>query len=347
MLVLKHAALSDVGRNRELNEDNYLVKDNIFAVADGMGGHLAGEVASNIALKSVARNLKKIKPAAEQIKKAFKIAHEQIIKQAKHNINQRGMGTTLTLATFVGNNLWLGHIGDSRAYLFRQGKLSQLTEDHTLVARLVKEGKISAQAARSHPKQHVITRAIGGQEELDTDISSIKIKKGDRLLLCTDGLTTMLDDKEIANTVSVLDRNEAAKLLVNKANTKGGYDNITVIIVDILEADKRKREFPVRRWLTFMFITLVVLALTLKFFLFGLQKVYFIGPHRQRVAIFQGLPATIMGYSLFKLSKSTDLPLKELPDYYRRRIEKGIVVGGLANTKATLKDIESFKESDK
>lgn len=346
MLIFKHAALSDVGRNRELNEDNYLVKDVIFAVADGMGGHLAGEIASNIALKSVARNLKRLRPPAEQIKKAFKVAHGQIIKQAKYNIKQRGMGTTMTLAAVVGKNLWLGHVGDSRAYLYRQGKLSQLTEDHTLVARLVKDGKISAQDARTHPKQHVITKAIGGQEDLEADVFSIKIKKDDRLLLCTDGLTTMLDDKEIESMVSVVDRQEAAKLLVDKANEKGGYDNITVIVVDVLEADKQKVELPVRRWLAFVFLTLFVLGLAFKLFLFGLQRVYFIGSHRQKVAIFQGLPATIWGYSLFKLSKSTDLPLKELPDYYRRRIEKGIVVGGIGSTESTLKDIKSFRESD-
>jgi len=344
MLIFKHAALSDVGRNRELNEDNYLVKGSIFAVADGMGGHLAGEVASNIALKSVARNLKKIRPPAAQISKAFQIAHEQIIKQAKHNTNQRGMGTTLTLAAIVGKNLWFGHVGDSRAYLYRQGKLSQLTEDHTLVARLVKEGKISAQDARTHPKQHVITRAIGGQEELEADVFSIKIQRGDRLLLCTDGLTTMLDDKEIESIISLVNGQEAARLLVDKANKKGGYDNITVIVVDILEADKQRGELPVRRWLVFLFLTLFVLGTALKLFLFGLQSVYFIGPHRQKVAIFQGLPATIWGHSLFKLSKSTDLSLKELPNYYRRRIEKGIVVGGMAKTEATLKDIESLKE---
>lgn len=344
MYNLNYTARTDVGRNRDINEDSYLAKDNIFAVADGMGGHLAGEVASDIALNAVQRNLKKINDPPEQIKHAFKIANSRVINYAKRNIGHYGMGTTLTLALLNGEDLWIGHIGDSRAYLFSKGKLKQITEDHSLVAHLVKQGEINAQEADHHPKRHVITKAIGSQPAIDPDIFSIKIGKGDRLLLCTDGLTTMLEDGEILTVINNPDPSEAAKELVARANTRGGHDNITVVIADIGEPRAATETGSKKRRLPLLFLTgLIVVILLFKGALYGVKRVYFLGLYRQKVAIYRGLPVRIWGHSFYKLAEPTDIPLKKLPNYYRQRIKHGIVVGGLTKTRATLKDIASLK----
>lgn len=338
------AAESDVGQNRDLNEDAYLTAGNVFAVADGMGGHQAGEIASELALKTALRNLKKDLPPGDRIKQAFNIANNQVINRANRNAGQFGMGTTLTLALIEDGDLWIGHIGDSRAYLFSRGELTQVTEDHTLVAHLVKEGEIDIAEAGNHPKRHVITKAIGSQPMVDPDVFPVKIGPGDRLLLCSDGLTTMLDDSEIASVVAVRDPQEAASELVSRANAKGGHDNITVVVVDIDGAGGPQNAKPARKRRPLIILSALLAAL-LFFELASLEmrRVYFLGEYRQKVAIYQGLPVKIGGYSFYRLNQQTGISIKRLPNYYRQRINAGIVVVGLEKTKAALKDIATLE----
>ncbi len=232
---MRYAALSDIGRAREINEDAYLANDEIFAVADGLGGHQSGEIASSLAIKTLleAKNeLSEADPQALLIKCFEKVA-ATLYQSAILNPEQFGMGTTLTCALISDKKVCIAHVGDSRAYLLRKGGLKKLTEDHTLVAELVKEGRLSEEDALTHPQRNILTKALGVDLKVEPDIASFELKPGDRLLLCTDGLTTMLRDKNIEEILNEnLAPEETCHRLVELANAKGGWDNITVIVVE-------------------------------------------------------------------------------------------------------------------
>lgn len=232
---MKYFALSDVGKKRNLNEDNYVADGAIFAVADGMGGHRAGEVASAMALEALLFGLSTRskdsldKKLIEAIKRANKKVYDMAVKDTSH----RGMGTTLTVAVPEEDKLYVGHVGDSRLYLFRDGKLKQLTEDHSLVAQMVASGHLKPEEAEAHPQKSIIARAIGSEKDVKIDTLVQDILPKDRFLLCTDGLTGMLTDDEITGVL--MDKpglEEAAKELLNWANDRGGNDNITLILFE-------------------------------------------------------------------------------------------------------------------
>lgn len=340
----RFAARSDVGRNRDLNEDGFLAQKNAFAVADGMGGHQAGEIASDLALKIALRCINKDGSPAERIRQAFNIANRQIIRRANRNVGQYGMGTTLTLALITGRTLWIGHIGDSRAYLYNRGKLKQLTEDHTLVARLLKEGEIDVADANDHPKRHVITKAIGSHQIAEPDIFSLKINLGDRLLLCTDGLTSMLNDEEISAVIGIPNLDEAAGELVARANAKGGYDNVTVVVVDIDRYSDDAVSKPWwRRWRLRVAVLLSIITLSVLAVLWAMNNVHFLGKYRQKVAVYRGLPVEVGDYKFYRLVRESNISVDKLPNYYRQRVNAGIIVGSRKRADMTLKDIESFE----
>lgn len=226
-------ASSDIGQVREGNEDAYLVVDPLFAVADGMGGHRGGEVASNLALDTV-RTLFEGREGSltEQVEQANRAVFER--SQSDREVS--GMGTTLTAALVQGARVRFAHVGDSRAYLFRDGELHLLTEDHTLVHRMVQEGEITAEEAETHPHRSILTRALGVDGVVQVDESVVEVRSGDRLLLCTDGLTGMVGDGDIGEVLAVTaDPQEAVDRLVVAANRAGGVDNITAVIVDFHE----------------------------------------------------------------------------------------------------------------
>jgi protein phosphatase len=223
---------------REGNEDSFLASGSLAAVADGMGGHLAGEVASAAATDEL-RSLEDGAPwrgersAGEALKWAVMEANRRIREMAAGDKSLEGMGTTITALLSDGDVIHLAHVGDSRAYLLRKGELSQLTEDHTLVQELVKQGKLRPEDAKRHPQGSIITRALGVDADVQVDTATFKIVAGDRLLLCTDGLTGVVDQATIRNVLlRVRDPQQASERLVRLANEQGGPDNITVVVLD-------------------------------------------------------------------------------------------------------------------
>jgi protein phosphatase len=227
------ATATHVGLLRDGNEDSMYPEAGgtgpgpfIAAVADGMGGHAAGEVASSIALEaSVA--------ASGTPQERVAAANAAVVQAVIDSPDLAGMGTTLTFAEFAEGRVAIGHVGDSRAYLFRDGDLSQVTTDHSLVAELLAAGRIKPEDVRTHPQRNLVTRVIGMTQNVEVDVESRDLVPGDRVLLCSDGLTTMITDEAIA---TILEEHAAPEecvwALVESANAAGGYDNITVVVVD-------------------------------------------------------------------------------------------------------------------
>jgi protein phosphatase len=228
---LSVGAASDIGQVREGNEDSFLLMDPLFAVADGMGGHRGGEVASELALGTI-ESLFTAREGSlvEQVEQANRMVFER--SQTDRNVS--GMGTTLTAALVEGARVRLAHVGDSRAYLFRDGRLHLLTEDHTLVHRMVAEGEITEAQAETHPHRSILTRALGVDAAVQVDEQVVDVRPGDRVLLCTDGLTGMLHDGQIESVLETTpDPQEAVERLVREANRAGGVDNITAVLLDV------------------------------------------------------------------------------------------------------------------
>lgn len=228
--------LTDTGRRRRRNEDAYVVQPPLFAVADGMGGAQAGQLASRIAVEAMSAHADGA--GEERVTALIQEANRRVYERSSEDASASGMGTTITAALVADDgSVAIGHVGDSRAYLLRGAQLDQLTEDHSLVAELVRTGKLSAEEAETHPQRSVITRALGTDPAVDVDTFTVDARAGDLFLLCSDGLTTMVDDDEILRTIEEhrLDLDTAAKMLVRKANKGGGEDNITVVAFEIAD----------------------------------------------------------------------------------------------------------------
>jgi protein phosphatase len=226
-------ARTDVGRGRPDNEDRLLVDParGLYAVADGMGGHRAGEVASATAIETLQSAFSDVQALDE----AVEAANAAVFAKAAADAALRGMGTTLTAIALQDRTAFLGHVGDSRAYLMRDGAVTQVTDDHSLVEQLVREGRLSPEEAQNHPQRAIITRALGIDAQVEVDTYRVDLHPGDRLLICSDGLTNMLSDDTIAGTLRRhADPQQAADTLVDMANQAGGDDNITVVILDAL-----------------------------------------------------------------------------------------------------------------
>jgi PPM family protein phosphatase len=228
---------SDAGRKRRRNEDAFVVAPPLFAVADGMGGAQAGEVAARLATAAFHEYHEADELEAEQrVAAIIQEANRRIYERARADTEASGMGTTVTAALLEGSRIVIGHVGDSRAYRLREGRLEQLTDDHSLVADLVRGGRISPEEADIHPQRSVITRALGTDPEVDIDSLAVDARPGDVYLLCSDGLTTMVTDQEILDIVGRAKSLEhAGKDLVKAANRRGGEDNITVVLFAVEE----------------------------------------------------------------------------------------------------------------
>ncbi|CCQ96060.1 Serine/threonine phosphatase stp [[Clostridium] ultunense Esp] len=235
---------TDIGRIRDINQDAYYISSHkehpLFIIADGMGGHKAGEIASRMAVEIISSRLEKDLKRLElddsgikdKIVCSISKANEKIYRKALEEEKFSGMGTTVTLAYKNNEKIFIGHVGDSRAYLFRKGVLSQITKDHSLVEELIRNGSISKEEAKLHPQRNIITRAVGTSKEIESDLIVQENNKGDILLLCTDGLTNMLMDEEIKEYLLVNeDMQKVCDELVKLSNDKGGYDNITVLAI--------------------------------------------------------------------------------------------------------------------
>jgi PPM family protein phosphatase len=235
---LSSFAGTDVGRARSGNEDSYFCGRTVFAVADGLGGHQGGEVASAAAVEPLAaldgREFADPAEAAEALTAAIREANAAILDQAASDPGLWGMGTTVTAAALAGErHLQLAHVGDSRAYLLRDGSLEQLTTDHTVVAELVRRGRLTPAQAAIHPERSILTRAVGLDPRVPVDTPDpLELQDGDQVLLCSDGLTEPVDDDQIAQLLSAEpDGNAACQALIDAANAAGGPDNITVVLL--------------------------------------------------------------------------------------------------------------------
>ena len=235
MNLRQRAVVTDPGRRRRRNEDAYVVQPPLFAVADGMGGAQAGEIAARIAASVLRDSSGESGEAA--IVALIQEANRRVYEAAATDETQAGMGTTVTAAVVEEDAVRIGHVGDSRAYRIRDGKLEQLTDDHSLVAELVRSGKLSPEEADVHPQRSVITRVLGTDPDVDVDTFAVEAQEGDIFMLCSDGLTSMVDDKAILGLVEGRRGNldKAARALVDAANKGGGEDNITVILFEVGE----------------------------------------------------------------------------------------------------------------
>jgi PPM family protein phosphatase len=229
-------AVTDPGRTRRHNEDSYVIDPPLFAIADGMGGAQAGEVASRLATAALEERGAD-GGGEERIAALIQEANRRVYDRSSKDPNTSGMGTTITVALVEGDRVAFGHVGDSRAYLIRAERMEQLTEDHSLVNELLKTGKLSREEAESHPQRSVITRALGTDPDVDVDTFSVAAENGDLFLLCSDGLTDMVSEESI---LDVVERNRgdidgALRALVKAANRGGGQDNITVVAFEIAD----------------------------------------------------------------------------------------------------------------
>ena len=240
---MKVFSATDVGRNREMNQDYVFVSaspmgnlPNLFVVADGMGGHNAGDYASSHAVETLVgeiiadQNINAIKI----IRHAVEAANTEILARARENISYYGMGTTLVLSTIVGHYIYVANVGDSRLYLIRD-QIRQVTVDHSLVQEMVFSGEIMREEMRSHPEKNVITRAIGAEDLVEIDFFDVEIRPGDYILMCSDGLTNMVEDQRIEDLVHTQGRTleEKGQSLIDEANANGGKDNIAVILIEL------------------------------------------------------------------------------------------------------------------
>jgi len=251
---IKACGLSDVGLTRAHNEDYFEVdpRHRLFVVADGMGGHSHGEVAAQIAVQAIHDFIEKtddrdttwpsvtdsrLKRHSNLLKMAVRLAHDRVMGAIREDGSLSGMGTTVVGLLLEGTTAAVAHVGDSRVYRLRDGRLDQLTQDHTWVHEQVMAGFLSKEQARSHPLKNVVTRALGGESDVVVDVREVEVQPGDLYLLCSDGLTSMLGDADIRERLaSGRDLHEICRTLINDSNARGGIDNVTVVLLSI-EAD--------------------------------------------------------------------------------------------------------------
>ena len=239
--MLKTFSITDIGKKRKLNQDYVYTSErpvgnlpNVFIVADGMGGHNAGDYASKFTVETIVGEIVNLpeKNPEQILKKAIEVANDKVLRMANENPDLEGMGTTVVAATCIGEELHVANVGDSRLYVIGE-KITQLTRDHSLVEEMIRMGGIDRATARNHPDKNIITRAIGAEESIDIDFFHVGLSKGDIVLMCSDGLTNMLEDEEIRMILNgQRDIVEKAEQLVKAANNNGGKDNIAVVLIE-------------------------------------------------------------------------------------------------------------------
>jgi serine/threonine protein phosphatase PrpC len=365
---LRAGATTDTGLFRERNEDAYLAEDPLFAVADGLGGHLGGEVASRVALErlsEVARGDGPEDGIPERLRTGMHEANRAVHDRASKDRRLTGMGTTLTAVIAGKDRIFLAHVGDSRAYLFRGGDLRLLTEDHTLVQRMVREGRLTPEQAEIHPQRSVLTRALGIDDQLEVDQTTLETAAGDRLLLCSDGLTGMVEDEEILKILSAHNDPQAASdALVEAANAAGGQDNITTIVLDVLDAEPPpplqpadaeartgavartapppRRRVPTPRLLFRFGVLLLVIAGLVAGLRLYVDRQWFVGVNEGNVALFRGVPTKVLGLELASLVQETRISADTATQLQTwRQLEDGITAGSESEARAILAQIEA------
>lgn len=358
---------TDVGRVRQRNEDSYLLEEPIYAVADGMGGHIAGDVASATAVDVISDGIRSGRPKdGSALADLVGRANAAIWEKARSDPALRGMGTTCTLVMIDGDVAHIAHVGDSRAYLLRDGSLRQLTEDHTLVERMVREGRLSAEEAATHPQRSIITRTLGVEARVQVDVLEEQLQPGDRILITSDGLTSMVDGGEIAAVLGDGDDPQrAADRLVEMANAAGGEDNVTVLVLHVHEdgapgpprpaparsdtrpgADRQVEETPSpRRWVRPVVWGLAVLVVVagggVAAARWALSNSWFVGLSPDGVVtIYQGIPEEIAGWSFADVERETGIAEEDVPESFLDDLEEGRKVASLEEAEVYVANIE-------
>ena len=355
----RSTSITDTGRRRRHNEDAYVCEPPLFAVADGMGGAQAGELASSLAAAALRDDTANREGGERRVDELIQEANRRVYQRQSQDASASGMGTTMTVALVEDGRVVIGHVGDSRAYLIRDRELEQLTEDHSLVAELVRSGKLSPEEAEDHPQRSVITRALGTDPDVDVDTFSVEAKPGDLFMLCSDGLSSMVDDETILGEIerNRPDLSAAAKALVRAANKGGGEDNITVIFFEIadaadthertltlppLEADEEdtldeldrvpaiatgdgrptQRQRGRRRGPLLAALALIVLVGASGVVVWGLWRSHFVGAEQDgHVAVYQGVPWNIVGnVRLYRTVYVSPLLASQLSEPERRKL---------------------------
>lgn len=361
--VATHSERTDVGRQRQANEDSYLARSPLFVVADGMGGAQAGEVASLTAVQAFQSGLPAGPPEAG-LETLIELANRTIHEQAHADSSLAGMGTTITAAVVDAekDEVAVAHVGDSRAYRLRDGILQRLTKDHSLVEEMRRRGQITEKQAEDHPQRSIITRALGPEPEVQVDVQTVAADPGDIFMLCSDGLTTMLDDERIRDLINGATSLEAAtRALIDEANRAGGRDNITVVLFQTEDprhplatsgrpgrgpARRRGDEHPRprrrRRIVTRLSIGVAILALLVAGLYVGSRQVWFLSTDQAgRVALYRGLPYELpFGIDLYSLRYSSPIQTSSL-DRQRQRSVNGNTLRSRDDATDLIEDIES------
>lgn len=321
-------ARSDVGLVRGHNEDSFLLQAPLFVVSDGMGGHAAGEVASSIAVETIGR---RAPGTADDVLlgAAVEAANDAVIHAAEQGIGKPGMGCTATAVLFERNRMAVAHVGDSRAYVLHHGTLVRVTHDHSYVEELVDSGQITADEARTHPSRSIITRALGSDPDMYADHFTLEVTDGDRVILCSDGLSSMIPDSEIeALAVSSATPQQAADNLVAAALTAGGSDNVTVVVVDVLDdgvAEAQRRRL-LRRALSVTGVIVAVLAAVVASALVFVRSEWYLGVNGTTVGLYRGLNGEVLGIPLSELVGTSAVELADLPTSVQDQLRAGIRV---------------------
>lgn len=324
---------TDIGYVRDHNEDSLIIIPPLFAVADGMGGHEAGEIASEITVNTLAE----LAPShldAEGLTAAVEAANYNVMKAPRQGIGRDGMGTTLTAAMLEGERLLIAQVGDSRAYLLHKGHLQQITRDHSLMADLIEAGHITPEEARVHPNRSVITRAIGSDIHMRPDIYELNVDAGDRILLCSDGLSSMISNNAIESIMRrQSDAQHCADELVTAALENGGADNVTVVVADVpgfSEVREKKRAHKSRVFYIGLAIALVAVIFTAGFggYAFISNSAYLI-EENGKVSVYRGTPDDFMGIKLSTLDHTTNVDVDKLQPGVANRIKEGMSVSSI------------------
>jgi serine/threonine protein phosphatase PrpC len=345
------ATATDIGLVRQGNEDAAMAKPPVFAVADGMGGALAGEIASGMAIEALELYAAGTDTQAQDPTALLATVNEEIFNRGTSDAGRTGMGTTITAAVLTDGGVDLYHVGDSRAYRLRGGSLEQLTEDHSLVGEMVRRGEITEEAALVHPQRSIITRALGVEPTVESDSYHVDLEPGDLFLLCSDGLFSMVAPEAIKKIIAGSGSlNEAATGLITAANDGGGADNVTVVLFSPdgsmpagnVTADEAANLQPDteggagaqgdasghhagdrpwwRGWRALAAGGVVIVVLLAASTWYMTQKIYYLGVNDGRVSIFQGLPVELGPLSLSSLYRQSDIKVGDLEPFEQERV---------------------------
>jgi serine/threonine protein phosphatase PrpC len=335
--------ISEVGRVREANEDRILILDRagrgtaLYAVADGLGGHAAGNLASEVAVATLGEVVpalvaQRVAPR-EALVVGLRRANAVIRQRAADSPGRSGMATTCTAVMIGDRDGVVAHVGDSRAYLIRDLEVRQLTTDHSFVAELVRHGSIQPREAGTHAQRHVLTRALGAEDDVQVDVIVTPLRAGDILVLTSDGLHAAVSPEEMTAVIrGTPDFSEACRILTGLANARGGLDNASLVVIRVQP-----------RWVGRVGRAMAPLALAVLLAAGGgvyrLEHSYFLGVRGDRVAVMQGVPARVLGVPLFSVQRLTAVPVAAVAPAYRDRLRRGIPAHNPQDAETLLQDL--------